>query len=674
MKKMLVSLGLLWSCLLRADPMGMDHYVQQIEITFKSEAAASVAQLRMLPLYHGFDQAFSSRWDDNHMGDLKVREIMAQYGQKGTFFLNDSAGYHEPSESGMVLADPGKEMAKALRVGGNSIGAHSLNHEFVPYLSRNRQFYEVLGCRVDREINSQSPVLAYAFSFLSIRNPLDEGSQWDLGEILKRAGFYHISEHMWAQRIENDFLLGTLICGDGGQPQFSGSLESELAKPRAVDDKPLWVVSMHPWALAWGGPEFPLLRALYKKWSGKKNWWYCDQNAYAAYRWQFLYSRVQVLRSGKTLKLNLERPDPLDLNDLTPLSLALKGVKASDIVEIRSPHAKLVRFEFSENPAFDLYHDKDRGLPDAYGFEASGLQASLSLGNGNLKLALKNNSAKAIRSLRVAFRLPLKYSPGVVKRSLEGIGPGETRELEIPLFAVSMKKFRLSWEAGKSRVTHELQTAADTALEDWGRAYEVAQVDAAYEDGRRVRGYASCWEPAPQPDGSFPQGAFLVKGPFGADQLELAKSALKDPKALTGAIAWSRPAAELSEPLGPEIIVAGGKNNSRTFYKWDKNIYHPGPDPLRYVMWANVEASQGGLHRAIFDEKSVEAMLLNGKAVLHGSLELKKGSNDLRILYAAQAIGPQSSFSPNHYGAWFRLLGPRGERTDAVRYALPTLP
>src|SRR5690242_4795468 len=116
MRQAFAALLVLLSAPVFANPFDMDTYTQQFEIVFDSPEAAAKAKLETLPLYHGYDQAFSSRWDDNHMDSLKVREVMEKYGQKGTFFLNDSQGYTEPSASDITLTD-GTKLAPALLKG-----------------------------------------------------------------------------------------------------------------------------------------------------------------------------------------------------------------------------------------------------------------------------------------------------------------------------------------------------------------------------------------------------------------------------------------------------------------------------------------------------------------------------------------------------------------------------
>jgi peptidoglycan/xylan/chitin deacetylase (PgdA/CDA1 family) len=642
---------ILLPALLPANPFGMDLYEQSFSLEFKTEAAAAKARLELLPLYHGYDQAFSSRWDDNLIDNLKTQELLKKHGLKGTYFMNDSKAWHEPSAAGMTLpGEPGVALAKALLKGGNSIGAHSLNHEFVPYLNRNRQFYEVLGCRLDREVNSQSPLSTYAFSFMSVRNDLEgDPSQKDFAEILKRSGFYLLSEHPFERTLKTDFLMGYLICGDGGG-SMGLDLEAELARPRPASDKPLWVTSMHAWPNAWGGPGFPLLDKVYKKWAGKKNWWYCNQNEYAAYRYQYLYSSLSAKVDGKFLRVSLRRPDPLDLGDMVPLSLSLQGVDASQVV------AAPPRVEKAGAFLFDLPHAQDRGLPEIYRDSGSSLEASLAKSGNKFTLSLKNNGRLAVKNIRAVLRLPLKYADGLLKQHPADLKPGQSVQLSF---------------------APRLASADYLLLAD--RAYAVAQLDLSV-DGKRERLYSAQFEPAPLRDSTFPQGGFLVLGPLGSDLASKAGELLRVAKpqacsSLDGKTqtCWQASDKNLAAMLGAEIIPAGCKPNSRTFYTWDKALAHPGPNPLYYLLWSSVDCAKTGNYQAVFDKKSVKTLLLNGQKVEGSRLKLKAGHNDLRLLYSAEA-GPQSAFSPAHYGAWFRISDEQGHRLKTLSYNIPSLP
>jgi hypothetical protein len=251
----------------------------------------------------------------------------------------------------------------------------------------------------------------------------------------------------------------------------------------------------------------------------------------------------------------------------------------------------------------------------------------------------------------------LKWKEGVVKKTVGKLWSGENKAVSITL----------------SPATSDYLYTDD-------KTYLVAQIDAV-RNGKRVRSYVTRFEDAPPPDASYPKGGFEVLGPLaaGPDKLDVTAWAEKILKASNpedcyafgkSQSCWQAPTTALSDQLGPEIIVAGGKNNSRTFYTWDKTLYTPGPDPLFYLLWGKVESPRAGTFRAVFDKPSVKAIYLNGKEVKGDELRLKKGMNDLRLLYSAGS-GHYSSFSPNHFGAWFRILDEKGNRFEDLKYRLP---
>ena len=80
-------------------PASMDAYTQTLVVSFKSEAAARQAQVVIAPLYHDLSAAFSTRMDDSNLNDLMVAEVLAKYGQKGTFYLNSPKNWWQDSNA-----------------------------------------------------------------------------------------------------------------------------------------------------------------------------------------------------------------------------------------------------------------------------------------------------------------------------------------------------------------------------------------------------------------------------------------------------------------------------------------------------------------------------------------------------------------------------------------------
>jgi len=69
---------------------GWRTYEQILTLTFESEAQARDAAVTARPLPVGKKVAFSTRWDDSSPEAVAVAKaaVLAEYGYKGTFFLN----------------------------------------------------------------------------------------------------------------------------------------------------------------------------------------------------------------------------------------------------------------------------------------------------------------------------------------------------------------------------------------------------------------------------------------------------------------------------------------------------------------------------------------------------------------------------------------------------------
>ncbi len=658
-------------------PLDMASYPQTIHVLFKSEEAAQKASLQIAPLYHDLQAAFSTRWDDNQMDDLRVREIMEKYGQKGTFYLADPSEYVAPSETGVVFeGDPKTGLSKALLKGGNSIGGHTLSHEFLPSLSKNRAFREVMGVRVAREVDSQSPLLSFTYPFVAFQSEGGgEPSRKDIEEMLKRSGYYQYAESHYNQGRDSGLLDGVFFACDGQEGGWGVDIQDELNRARNAKDRPLFLITMHAWQQKWGGPDYPLLAAFYEKWGKNPNWWYCNQNEYGAYRYQALHSTFTTRVEGKILVATLTRPDPRDLNDPTPLSFLVTGVGRKDVQDVRCQTAEAESFEKQGAYAFDLGQDRGRNVPEVYGKvenpensddpakaatapEIPGVKALLSRKDDFLTLVLVNEGQETLRNVRAKLCLPLRWKriPDLVVGNLT---PGTERTIPVPL-------------SGSS----------DDFLYASDREYLVAQVD--FRSGKQTRLFVTCNAEGVKEDTSYPRDGFLVLGPLPKDRqdfdfagftskvLNAKEPALSFDLPFEGQkVAWKAPAADQAAFLDPDIIWTTGKSASATFYTWDPALYYKYGFDLHYILWGQVHSPEG---RKVLMEtipNCVEKVMLNGKEVMGKEMKLRKGANDLRLLYVP--VGNQwSCFSERNYGAWFRLVDEAGNRMENVKFERPT--
>jgi hypothetical protein len=137
-------------------------------------------------------------------------------------------------------------------------------------------------------------------------------------------------------------------------------------------------------------------------------------------------------------------------------------------------------------------------------------------------------------------------------------------------------------------------------------------------------------------------------------------------------LTWKTPEGYSVSMLDPDIIPTTGRGATPGFYKWDSSFYFPHKN-VHYLIWGQVESPVAQKVRAVFIRDSVKAISLNGKEVEGNDFLLKKGINDLRILYAP-AANQWSEFSEKNYGCYFRLVDEKGNRLENVSFVRPSVP
>ena len=656
-------------------PAGMRSYSQTFRVTFKTAEAARRAELLIVPLYHDFRAGFSSRWDDSTINDVRAAEVMAKNGQFGTFYLNSLSGWYQDSKAtGIAVSDPGVEIPRILLQGGDSIGGHTLTHPVLPALSSNAAFREIMGVRVELESRTASPVMAFVYPFVAFQSSYRQGvDRLDFDEMLRRAGYYLLGENNYdAGRKASGFLDTRFIMLDGRSSD--GVLTQFLAEPPGGDERPLFLVTMHAWVSNWGGPEFPVLGATYQKWADRKELWYTTENHYGAYRYQALYSRLNVHVKGKVLSAELVRPEPVDLNDWTPLTFKAEGVGKDDVVGVDSLDADVKPLALGKSYGFDFFHDRDRGATQIYAerdnptnsdqletAEGGGgsLRALLFRRGQELALTLKNDGTARITDVRVAFRLPLRWREGVINREVSAIEPG-----------------------GSVTVRVALTERADAAAYMDGTEYDVAQVE--YRGQLRGRLYLTCEVPGGEPPATLARNGFLMMGPLpgdvaGFDPLAAGREILGGPSveksyALPGGetLQWKTVDAARGAILDPDMIPTTGKPNLPSTYPGDKEIYSP-HFKLAYLLYGSIVAEQPQTVQAVVCKECVRQVWLNGKEATVDRLVLNKGVIDVRILYLPSMATGQE-YSERNYGCYFRLTDANGKRVENVVFQRPQMP
>jgi peptidoglycan/xylan/chitin deacetylase (PgdA/CDA1 family) len=659
-----------------------EEYGQKLTITFKDAASAARAKLSAMPLPDGKKWAVSCRWDDNTNIDLQMRETMEKAGVSGTFYvLNPSSGVGGWSHN----------TPRRLLKGGNSLGGHGWSHPMIGSLSRNRMFEEVLRTRIHYEADTNSPVCSYAFSFIDYANSLERtASARDVGRMLLRAGYWEVANRRRGLPADLPLAYAWLIGGEGatGLDKTRESLARILKNEKVSGADPCISYSMHAWSIRDKFDKMPPFFALL---AGRDDAWQCNHGQYGAYRYQFTQSRITALAEGSKLNVSVVRPSLSDLNHTEPLSIAVTGVAAGDVVSVKMGDATL---KLSTTPGalwFNLPHGDKQIPPQKIGWVANeqnraelaetdadkdfpDLIALAWKRGGKLHLRIKNNTEQPLERIRLAYRLPLVCKQVKGYAQIGKLAPGAELLREVAL-----------------------EAATDDYLYTAGKVFYAVQADFML-GGVGARLYLTTCEPGTDKGPGYPSLGFAKLGPVPADQFDPAQAeavaagkqdgvTLADGTRLTfarnvdpGQTVFEKSVKRKDTSyaltdLHPEMIATTGLWTMRNA---DERV---GVYLLRSRVHSEVEQPINILttrYRAKTnkpDDYMMMAVYLNGKLVLQGGVKpqldrdaiLKAGAND--VLIVARPIG---FYHPENAGVYLRLCKPGTKtRLTNIRYECP---
>jgi len=624
-------------------------YTQELQVVLTTEDAAGQAALRILPLYAGYDWAFSCRWDDNLVkGDLAMRDVMEKHGYRGNWYLN------EPGRGGM-----GAETARQLLNGGNSIGSHSLTHPYLPYQNRNRIFEELGRSRAQWEAAVDRPVISFAFAYLAYAHRQLPLVTEDIYRSLGRAGYYHVPLERYGERWrKSKLVVSPLLPGEGSsEDRVVDAAEKALASEAHRRKHAHLSFAMHA---RYSTPEdWASFESLLDRYGGRPNWWYCNQNQYAAYRYQFLNSRLDlVARDGEVLRYKLVRHRPIDLGDMVPLTLEVSGVGEKEVGSVTSPRADCAPVAWRGGAfRFHLLHDRDRSLPERIGLVENAdnhvemkdtdvdpdfpdVRVLLRYDDGTLRLVMKNEGDATLRRMCLTYRLPLAFGQDALRRVTADLAPGDELLDEIEPTVVQ----------------------SDYAYHAGAYCFLV-QIDFVQED-KAGRLHATCRVEPHERDGSYPQGGFLRLGPIPVQECDLdalsgaltaGGVALIEPWQLKDGrqLAWTREEGAMHQPfLSPEIL--------RTTGRWYSRI-----PPSWFVFRSKLHTPVAREVSFVHASDTVKRIIVNGGQVEGDRARLRKGTNSLLLIYRE----PDQQCTFEKAGCLFRIVAPGSrKRITDIRF------
>ncbi len=617
-------------------------YTQTLRVVFDSPEAASKASVAVAPLYSDYEWAVSCRWDDNNASDLKMRDVMAAHGYRGTWYLNAPSPWF------------GAEMGRKLLEGGNSIGGHSMTHPFLTFVNRNRQFWEVLGARMAWEAAVDRAICTYSFSFCDFRNSLEEDDvHCAIAEALRRAGYYHIANGWFNDAMPTDLELSPILPSDGAP--IDDAARRFLADAGHRNRHPNMSFSMHVWyntPEGWANFEKQL-----DAYGHRADWWYCNQNEYAAYRWQYRHTKVGGPGpSGREVVLELERPVLRELNDAIPLTIKVGGVAPEAVVAAECETADLELARSADGtPLVNLNHDRTQRLPAKIGLienednhgelrrdDASDdfpdIAGLLSFRQDGLELILENHAAEPLEDVTITYRLPPACDVGIVRHHVGRVAGS----------------FADSLEPTVGRSDHKYTS---------GSSFYGAQVDFTCA-GQAGRLHLSCRVPNARRDPSYPQGGFVILGPIAEDELAPAAAererrlvklvAAPEAFAAESGLQWRPESPDARELLDVEVVETAGR--------WDNQEGRTQYYVLRSIV-RSPAAQEAGL---LYEPSVVRAVLLNGQQVTGGTARLAQGANTLVLVVVRPGDG---RFGASNAGCFLRLTAPgTRQRLTGIEY------
>lgn len=426
-----------------ADFPGMRSYLQTVKLRYATEAEAEKAELRPMALPNWYRIAFSGRWDDNALNHYRTHAAMTDHRIKGTFYLTD------PGRNKKV----GAEFCRKLLEKGCSLGIHTLSHPFLPTLNPNEQFYEIMHLRAIREADSDSMFSTMVYPYCRFGSNFEPEIILDLGRAMRNTGVigaptvrYNKQEKAFGYPEETLAESYLLRPGDRDpNPEtFHKQLSSALNNGKALEQNPCISISMHSWHTEEG---LNTLRKLLREVADCPDWWYCNQNEYAAYRFEFHQTKVTKKVEGKEALFTIERFEPATLGADPALWFSLAGAKPQAVEgAVLKVAAGRMALELPHDAAYRLPETisllKKDGTFDKFPY----LTGSMEKTGETIAVKLVNKGDVPMTRLTLTLRCGAAYTPDVQVRKPVELAPGKSIETK---FQLGTMRSELRYRLGK---------------------------------------------------------------------------------------------------------------------------------------------------------------------------------------------------------------------------------
>lgn len=398
------------SLIFAAISLSASQYQQTFIAEFDSPADAKSANASIQLFPDNKKIAFSTRWDDTNPRHLEMAKMLNKHGLFATCYIVGAAG--GKAESDMVRG--------VLSLGG-AVGSHTLTHPFLETLIPNKIFTEIVLERILLESKFDTNVVSFVLPYCSSSSPLDDNVRKFIGHSIISAGYLVSPEPYQSpqQRYWQDCgILTSHTFGINDRNPDAKMLVKQIANARekfAKGFEPHLTLGIHTWQSDEGLARL----GSYIDANKSDDFWYCNENDYAAYRSQFLNSKIEKISvNGNSALFRLTRPAATNLGSDIPLSVKFSVKPKSISAERRRltlkgdtfdiPHSLKMRSPKQiDHIAFD---GKNGKMASSKKFPELLLNLKLDEKTNSLAIsAVKKGKAK-IENFKCAFVLPPCYN------------------------------------------------------------------------------------------------------------------------------------------------------------------------------------------------------------------------------------------------------------------------
>jgi len=371
------------------NPLNFPVYTRTVKVKFSSKEEAEKVQAKIAPLAYGKRVAVTSRWDDSNPRNLVQSKILAKNGWRGVFLLNG------------LQPDFVKVMREAVNL-GMSVGNHGTDHPYLTIWNLNALFREITIHQAEIEAALDYPSVSFTVP-CNVGGPLAlcPDRRKELGELLSRAGIYShpegFSPNDTFYRPEDCAFGAHMFSANDRDPDpamFRKGFEAMMKEALKDPDCPRVTFGVHTWQSDDG---FKKLDKLYAEFGNRPECWYCNENEFAAYRYQFCHAQVtKTAVNGCEAEFTIVSFEPAELGASVPLRLEFTGAKAEPV-------------DVSDAAGHTVPEKIGMAAPGKECAKFKGLSCAVEEKNGKVSVQLRDRFGKALDNVRFVLIPPPAY-------------------------------------------------------------------------------------------------------------------------------------------------------------------------------------------------------------------------------------------------------------------------